>query len=289
MIADMFIRELKLPVSKRASNAKGLSRKGVPMRIAGCIAGVALVALLVAAGGCISEEQFNDLKAANRVQQQRIASLEGELNAANVMLSQLQKKLETCEEQNKLIPGAKDAEIAALEKAIAEQKDLIARLQAQLLKGPVALPLELNEALQQFAEANKDLVSFDESTGVLKFKSDLLFAPGSAKVEAKPAETLATLCKILAGGEAANFDIIVAGHTDDQPIKFSKAQHETNWHLSAHRAISVLQVMESNKIAPKRISVRGFGEFRPAAANEAGNKGNAANRRVEIYIVSPGA
>ena len=41
-----------------------------------------------------------------------------------------------------------------------------------------------------------------------------------------------------------HFDLVVAGHTDDVPIKkaATKAKHPTNWHLSVHRAISVANV-----------------------------------------------
>jgi len=47
--------------------------------------------------------------------------------------------------------------------------------------------------------------------------------------------------------------------------------------------------MEKANIAPKRMSVRGFGEYRPVAENAAGKKGNEKNRRVEIYIIQQGA
>jgi outer membrane protein OmpA-like peptidoglycan-associated protein len=46
--------------------------------------------------------------------------------------------------------------------------------------------------------------------------------------------------------------------------------------------------MVSNGIEPTRISERGFGEFRPVVPNAPGKKGNAQNRRVEIYIVPRG-
>jgi len=90
--------------------------------------------------------------------------------------------------------------------------------------------------------------------------------------------------------QGKQFDIIIAGHTDDIPIKRpeTRAKHPTNWHLSVHRAIAVLNVMESSSIDPKRLSARGFGEYRPIAENLAGNKGNPQNRRVEIYIVAQG-
>jgi chemotaxis protein MotB len=47
--------------------------------------------------------------------------------------------------------------------------------------------------------------------------------------------------------------------------------------------------METSGVNPKRISVRGFGEFRPIEANEANKKGNPKNRRVELYLIPAGA
>jgi flagellar motor protein MotB len=46
--------------------------------------------------------------------------------------------------------------------------------------------------------------------------------------------------------------------------------------------------MESNNVESKRLSARGFGEYRPITDNKPGKKGNAQNRRVEIYIVAEG-
>jgi chemotaxis protein MotB len=47
--------------------------------------------------------------------------------------------------------------------------------------------------------------------------------------------------------------------------------------------------MVKNGIESTRLSVRGFGEFRPIAPNAPDKKGNAANRRVEMFIVYKGA
>jgi len=79
-------------------------------------------------------------------------------------------------------------------------------------------------------------------------------------------------------------------HTDDIPIQKpdTRAKHPTNWHLSAHRAISVLEIMTGNKLDAERLSVRGFGEYRPIVPNAPSRKGNPQNRRVEIYIVPAG-
>ena len=180
-------------------------------------------------------------------------------------------------------------EIAALELDLGKKKELIASMQEKLLLGGVSLPVELSTMLEDFAKGN-EMITYDSGRGVVKFKSDLLFDLGSDTVASSAIEAVKSLCEILNSEGALQFDIIIAGHTDDVPIQKpeTRAKHPTNWHLSAHRAIAVLNLMASNKIDPKRMSVRGFGEFRPIAENEAGKKGNPQNRRVEIYIVAKG-
>jgi chemotaxis protein MotB len=163
-------------------------------------------------------------------------------------------------------------------------------MQKRLLLGGAALPVELNTLLEDFAKQRPDLVTFDANRGVVKFKSDLLFELGSDKVAASAVEAVKALCGILNTEEGKKFDVIIAGHTDDVriAIEATREKHPTNWHLSVHRAISVLDIMVSNNIDPTRLSVRGFGEYRPTVPNLPGKKGNPQNRRVEIYIVPKG-
>jgi chemotaxis protein MotB len=132
------------------------------------------------------------------------------------------------------------------------------------------------------------MVTYDSERGIVKFKSDLLFKSGSAEVLPAAGEAIRNLCAIMNSEQGKQFDIIIAGHTDDQPIRYSHGQHPTNWHLSANRSIAVLDIMESGGVVSERMSVRGFGEYRPIVPNEPDKKGNAKNRRVEIYIVPKG-
>jgi flagellar motor protein MotB len=46
--------------------------------------------------------------------------------------------------------------------------------------------------------------------------------------------------------------------------------------------------MAGSNVDSKRMSVRGFGEYRPVAENKPDKGGNPQNRRVEIYIVAQG-
>jgi chemotaxis protein MotB len=237
--------------------------------------------------GCGSELQ--DLRIRNQTQSDRINELGSELSTANLQLGQLKRKLAAAQGSSSVEIQTLQQEIAALEEDIAKKKALIAAMQERLLLGGGALPVELSTLLEDFA-AKHDMVTYDSSRGMIKFKSDLLFDKGSDKVASSAIQAVKLLCGILSSEEAKDFDAVIAGHTDDMRIgqAVTRQKHPTNWHLSAHRAIAVLNVMTGNKIDPKRLSVRGFGEYRPLEANLPGKKGNPQNRRVEIYIVAKG-
>jgi chemotaxis protein MotB len=238
--------------------------------------------------GCVSEQQYKDLKLQNDAQQRRIKELESQLQTATLELDQAKRQLEALGGRSGIEMSTLQQKVAALEEELAKKKALIAAMQKQLLGG-VQLPAELSSMLEDWAKGS-DLVTFDPNRGVVKFKSDLLFEKGSDEVAPSAVESVKALCKILNTDQAKEFDIIIAGHTDDLPIlkPETKAKHPTNWYLSAHRSISVLDLMTANGIVSERVSVRGFGEFRPIVPNEPGKKGNPQNRRVEIYIVPKG-
>ncbi|KKK90874.1 hypothetical protein LCGC14_2718600 [marine sediment metagenome] len=76
-----------------------------------------LTIVIMVTSGCVSQQDFDDLKARNRIQQDRIADLESQLSTSEVMLEQLQNNLESLQAQNDASSGSNAEEIAALEKA----------------------------------------------------------------------------------------------------------------------------------------------------------------------------
>jgi chemotaxis protein MotB len=78
-------------------------------------------------------------------------------------------------------------------------------------------------------------------------------------------------------------DIAIEGHTDSRPI--STSRYPSNWELSTARATSVLRYMLLQGFDPNRISAAGYADTRPVADN-ATSEGQAANRRVEIVVLS---
>lgn len=240
-------------------------------------------ACLVPLAGCGNEQ---DLRMRNAALNKRKADLESQVQAMNLELQQLKRQLADAQSLTDIDKAALQQKIDALELHLGKKDEMIKRLREQCVGG-MALPPDLSTMLEEFAEKS-DMVTFDAEKGIVKFKSDLLFKSGSDTVLPEAAEAVKSLCTILNTREAAEFDVIIAGHTDDQPIRYSKDRHPTNWHLSVHRAISVLRIMSTSGVAPGRMSVRGFGEMRPVVPNEPGNKGHPQNRRVEIYIVPKG-
>jgi chemotaxis protein MotB len=231
----------------------------------------------------------NDLQIQNERQRKTIADLESKLRTSTLTSEQTERLLADANSECKIKTDALEQTVSALEKDLQQKKTLLSSMGNQLLYG-APLPVELATKLEDFAKGTNGMVTFDSSRGLVKFQSDLLFDKGSDEVSSAGVNSVKTLCTILNSEEGKKFDVIIAGHTDDVPIgkPETRAKHPTNWHLSVDRAISVLSIMSKSEIAPDRISVRGFGEYRPLEANAAGNKGNAKNRRVEIYVVPKG-
>jgi chemotaxis protein MotB len=239
---------------------------------------------VVLLGGCM--DQSANLKGLNATQAEKIATLEGKINAAQLELAQCTEQLNASRNRGDIASGSLQQQLAALEAALKDKNTLIESLQNQLLKGGMVLSPELTTTLREWAATNSGVVTFDEATGIVKFKSDVIFTPGSANVSDDAATALKSLAGIMNSENAKDFDLLVAGHTDDQPI--TKSKWKDNWELSAQRGLGVLRILTSGGLAPERASVRGFGEFRPLEPNTAGKQGNKANRRVEIFIIGHG-
>jgi flagellar motor protein MotB len=154
--------------------------------------------------------------------------------------------------------------------------------------GWAAMPAALRDELAAFAAAHADLVEWVADKGVVRFKSDAAFGKGSAELTPTAKAVAAKLAKILAASNGAGWELMVAGHTDATPVSNPatvKAGHKDNWHLSAHRAIALGQVLTANQVSPSRLAMVGYADQRPVAPNTT-NAGRAQNRRVEVLVLA---
>jgi len=113
---------------------------------------------------------------------------------------------------------------------------------------------------------------------VILLKGDHLFAPGSARPDAKVFAVIERVAQALDKLPGA---VVVTGHTDDQPIR--TARFPSNWELSTERARSVAAVMAGEMKDPGRLRAEGLADSEPVVPND--NAVNRAkNRRVAIVV-----
>lgn len=185
---------------------------------------------------------------------------------------------------------AKDGQINELsEKNDELQKELdeLNQKYADAINNPTPLPKAVATELAALADAQPELLEFDGSRGMIKFKSDVTFAPGSADLTPKAKEVIVKLAAILNGKEVDSFELMVAGHTDSVKVgKFEtlKKGHLDNWYLSSHRAIAVGKCLQGSQVSPNRLAMVGYADQKPLASN-ATEDGRAKNRRVELLIL----
>lgn len=117
----------------------------------------------------------------------------------------------------------------------------------------------------------------------IEIRTDILFGSGVAGVADTALPVLARLAEILRPFHNA---LRIEGHTDNVPI--STAAFPSNWELSAARAASVVHLFMRQGVDPARMTVAGFGEYKPAGDN-ASVEGRNRNRRVVIVVLADDA
>jgi chemotaxis protein MotB len=141
----------------------------------------------------------------------------------------------------------------------------------------------VQKAMGPLIDRNLIVVRKTELKLEVEIRTDILFASGSAQFDDRAQRVLAQLAGILKPFPNA---LTIEGHTDNVPIH--TGIFASNWELSAARAASVVHLFMEQGIDPQRMSVEGFGEFRPAAPNDT-VEGRNRNRRVVLVVqAAPG-
>ena len=117
----------------------------------------------------------------------------------------------------------------------------------------VALAPELSNALTEFAAAKPGPRRFRRSRGIVKFKSDVTFATGSAELTSKPrARSIASRRSSTRPRPTAMSCSSPATPTTARcRTRRRSAGHKDNWYLSAHRAITVGEELIAQRREPQ--------------------------------------
>ncbi|HCV41980.1 MAG TPA: chemotaxis protein MotB, partial [Bacteroidetes bacterium] len=189
------------------------------------------------------------------------------------------------------VDAAKYAEVAAALGGVfgGGGKVSVAQGSSGILQLPMpVVPKERQEVQKQVEEglggdlkSGRITLSTDERGLTLHVAEELSFSSGSAEPKQEMLRVLDTVAAII---RRLPHDIRVEGHTDDIPI--NTVAYRSNWHLSVARAVNIAYYfIESKDFSPEKVSVAGYGEFRPLVPNTS-DMNRAKNRRVDIVILN---
>ncbi|MDX2024158.1 MAG: OmpA family protein [Deltaproteobacteria bacterium] len=203
--------------------------------------------------------------------------LQHRLNDTTALAGELKTRLEKLgqnvdqltSEKGQLAAGLNDAkerleelrkQKAAAEATAATFRGLVARLKAMIDAGTIKVTIRNGRML-------------------LALPNDVLFDSGKTALKEEGKAALVQVAQAL--GTINDRRFMVAGHTDNVPIKTSR--FPSNWELSTARAVEVTRLLIEAGMKPGVLSAAGYGEFDPVAPNDTPeNKG--LNRRIEIVL-----
>jgi chemotaxis protein MotB len=149
--------------------------------------------------------------------------------------------------------------------------------QKKIAEARAAMFRTLADKLRAMVDAGQIKVTVRNGRMLLVLPNDILFDSGKTELKPEGKEAIGKVAKVLAT-MPADRHFLVAGHTDNLPIKTKKFQ--SNWELSTQRAVEVVRLLIDNGMKPSQVGAAGYAEYDPAADNgsEAGQK---QNRRIE--------
>jgi flagellar motor protein MotB len=140
---------------------------------------------------------------------------------------------------------------------------------------------ELQTLLTNFAPQGMMELEAQDHYLVMRLLGQTTFASGKAELRPEVLSTLQAIGQVV---RQTPYEIFVAGHTDDVPIRGSV--FKSNLELSAARAATVVDFfVRHDLVSPARIATMGFGEYRPLVPNTS-EANREQNRRVEIILTA---
>lgn len=221
-----------------------------------------LVFIALAGGGVYGYFHYKGLRAERDSQHAKIAELETEIARS----------------------GKQKGALEAAEKDLSATRSELEKLRVHRAEAEKRLEMikELTAKLQKMIDTGKLGVVTRDGRMIVQMPAEVLFESGSAELSEDGKKTLQEVAAILKTDPDRK--LIVAGHTDNQPI--ADAKFRNNWQLSAERAVIVTEVLVASGLKAKNLMAAGLSEYHPVGDNRTGN-GRQTNRRIELVIQPP--
>lgn len=204
------------------------------------------------------------------------------------------------------------ATVDALERQLAEQRDLLAEFEALASAFGATTPEELQRALaslqrrvqdtenalklaalelerekrlsqklQSLIDAGTLRVRRRAGRLVIELPGDVHFGSGSAKLTPVGQNTLQQLAAVLQSEQDRLF--VVEGHTDNVPVQYSGFR--SNWHLGSTRAEASRDALVAAGLDTDRVAIASWATLLPACPEVDEAECRKRNRRVEVVLL----
>lgn len=246
----------------------------------------ALASLLAACSS--TPERIEDLEVARAVVPQVEASPRAGIAASNV--SEARKALDRAnkmaDEGGKIGDIEYEAQVAARNAQIANEKILAAQAREEIEKGTAERQAVLAEAREAQAKAAErrastleqelaDMRARKTDRGMVLTLGDVLFDTGKATLKPGAYATVDRLANVLK--QSPDRKVMIEGHTD------STGSEELNQALSERRAAAMQTALLERGVTANQITAVGKGMGFPVASND-NPAGRQQNRRVEMIF-----
>ena len=200
------------------------------------------------------------------------AGCQNKVHDENLALHQQNRELQSQlnEKDDRLKAAPDPAQLAAMQREIADRDAKIQQLQASLTNaGPGGAADPGLAGIE---------TTYDRKAGTItvNLPGDVLFDSGKATLKHSALTTLDKVASALKKDYSGK-PIKVDGYTDADPISKTKDQWDDNWDLSYARAKSVMQYLISRGVDTRLISLSANGANKPKPSK-------SASRRVEIVV-----
>ena len=262
-----------------------------------------ILGFTLAVSSCVSKKQFTDLQTNYTQLQTKHSALQEEYNGAKVKLAEytsdsksLAARLAEEQQRNKELKEAYaklqgsyqsnvqqgNVNISKLVDEINASNKFIKQLVDAKTKSDSLNQVLTNKLTRSLSRTEANDVDVQVIKGVvyISLADNMLYKSGSYEIGERAGETLSKIAKIIT--DYKDYDVLVEGNTDNVPI--SQKNIRNNWDLSALRASSVVQALQTRYgVDPKRLTAAGRGEYNPVASNDSA-VGKQRNRRTQIII-----
>lgn len=264
---------------------------------------IGILGFTLAVSSCVSKKQFTDLQTNYTQLQTKHSALQEEYNGAKVKLAEytsdsksLAARLAEEQQRNKELKEAYaklqgsyqsnvqqgNVNISKLVDEINASNKFIKQLVDAKTKSDSLNQVLTNKLTRSLSRTEANDVDVQVIKGVvyISLADNMLYKSGSYEIGERAGETLSKIARIIT--DYKDYDVLVEGNTDNVPI--SQKNIRNNWDLSALRASSVVQALQTRYgVDPKRLTAAGRGEYNPVASNDSA-VGKQRNRRTQIII-----